>query len=272
MNSPDDEAAARQTEQLVADHHALQTERRARRAQRGAAPAPEDAALGTLLWPVILEDGDLQMLLDRADDLAYRYHIDVLDVVAAVLIHSSPSQRQRLHEDADELELMTLRLGRLKQILDALCVQVDALEDQLGPAWQPREWSAQELLGKFSIAETHWPRLLRQRRYRVEQQPTDAAAQLDVHAGAVWLRDLLPEARLTIHEVTPLLNHLGVWALRHQAGGHPPEPVRDAATRLLRQLRGLANADDLARLSALRTGRAELYVHPLMKSPAGEEW
>lgn len=273
MNIYDHETVARLTEKLLTDHRTFQAKREGRRAQRGHAADPSNTAtLDELLWPTILPGEDLDMLLDQADDLAYRHHIDVLDVVAVILVHSGPSQRQRVHEDADELELLTLRVGRLQQILGALSVQVDALEDRLQASWKPREWSAKELLDKFNVPEVYWPRLLRQRRRRVEQLPTDVAAQLDLHAGTVWLRDLLPKAKLTIHEVTPLLTHLGVWALRRGAGGEPPESVRDAATRLLRQLRGLGTADDLAQLSALRTGRAAPYVHPLMREPAGEEW
>ena len=276
MNELNPETAERLTADLIAEHHALQLQRRFRRKQ----PATDRDTLDRMLWPIKLDTGDLERLLDRVEDIAYDLKLDVLDILAVALAHSTPSERQQTHQEVDEVQLLTLRFGRLRHLLDALDNHVDGLEAKVEAAlrkpyyqWHPQTWSGEQLLEKFQIPDIYWPRLLRQRQRRIPG-PDDAgrreSMELDTHAGAVWLRQLLPKAEIAAHEVGPMLTHLGVWALRAWAIPDGPETARDAAKRILRHLRHLENGDDRWQIELLRTDRMSIRL--VQKRPPQEDW
>lgn len=274
MNQHNPEAAENLTAALLAEHHALQLQRRFRRKQ----PAADRDTLDQILWPIRLDAKDVVRVLDRIEDVAYDLKLDPL-----VLAHSTPAERQQIHHGVDEIQLLTLRFGQLRQLLDALDTHVDGLEAEVQATlgypyrpWQPQTWSAKQLLEKFRLPDIYWPRLLRERRRRIPEQDdggTRESAELDVHAGTVWLRQLLPKAELAAYEVGPMLTHLGVWALQVQSLPDQTETVRDAAKRILHHLRHLENDDDHWQIELLRTNRAmRLYADPLMQSPPQEDW
>jgi hypothetical protein len=235
--------------------------------QRDLPPSRE--LLDDLLWPVQVPELDLRPLLGDVEEIARRHQLDVLDLLAVVLANSTPAQRDSGNRPVDDIELLTLRLDRLRQVISGVERHVDALEHTIQATgarsegyWKAQQWSSSELVTWLRLSSRTWRSVHRfkqplTRGIKALDEAERSSTVKDARAGQVWLQRLFPDVLLNSWEYVPLLVHLGLWALHSAHALGDPAAIRIAAARHLRYLKQLETPEDVDQIDHLRTGEVQ---------------